>query len=335
MPGVFISIPMGKRNGAIPVHRLRRFVRWLQRRWPRLTCELKEFHDDPLGPRASINTSLSEDTPEQLRQSEAVDERVRNYLDGNRVPYEYHIQIEYYVHLETRASLKEAGALLRRTAGTLPDGGEAEAAVGSRSTSRGPLQTVAVSSWFGVVRCCPVVMRSSYPPSPRRPPRERMRGLRKYYKTLRQSAEPFVFDAGLQPFISVRGTTGVEAGSFNYWHYHADWYGFGNLSWRSRRQHLEAHQIIFLRVLKQLSVVAPELQCWWYINPLDSSYDAVYVHTPKPGIATLAADWNAVVPERLREFIPDTSFVFGRSENQGGTSFYIAPLGSSLISRCD
>jgi hypothetical protein len=112
MAGIFVGIPLGEGKGRLPVARMRRFVRWLQRRWPALVCELQERTEalevrgltiNP--PWANIFTLTDFYTHEQLKQSEALDRRIRAYLDGNQVRYEY-----WPGTVEVGVSLKRAKA---------------------------------------------------------------------------------------------------------------------------------------------------------------------------------------------------------------------------------
>jgi hypothetical protein len=78
---------------------------------------------------------------------------------------------------------------------------------------------------------------------------------------------------------------------------------------------------MFRRLLAQTTDWATPHQVWLQIDALDSSQDAVYLHTPNPnrnGFPNefIGVTWNAAVPERLREFITEPSWQFGRLEDQ-------------------
>ncbi|MBV9774222.1 MAG: hypothetical protein JO040_09755 [Gemmatimonadetes bacterium] len=110
-------------------------------------------------------------------------------------------------------------------------------------------------------------------------------------------------------------------------HWHVDSRGMGNLSWRSRRAHLSAVFTMYERLLAQTREWEEPHQCWLLIDATDSSYDAVFLHTPNPNRDNFPLDfswvtWDVEVPERLREFMTDPAWQFGRSEFQG-TSFYV------------
>lgn len=145
----------------------------------------------------------------------------------------------------------------------------------------------------------------------RRPWRKK-RGKRRYYRTLARDAADF----------------GEElSGWYDLMHWHVDWDGIGNLSWRSRRAHLAALFTTYERLLAQLDGWSEPHQCWVHIDPADSSFDAVYLHTKNPNrdnfpLSFEWVEWDAEIPERLHEFVTPGSLQFGRSE-LNGTGFII------------
>jgi hypothetical protein len=79
-----------------------------------------------------------------------------------------------------------------------------------------------VSSWFGPIR---VIAGEDYV---QHRPHRKVRGRRRYYRQLEHKASNFI----------VREDTGYDR-----MHWHADWPGMGNLSWRERRSHLHARNL--------------------------------------------------------------------------------------------
>lgn len=64
------------------------------------------------------------------------------------------------------------------------------------------------------------------------------------------------------------------------------------------------------------------------IDPYDSSQDAVYLHTRNPNEDNFpyqfeGVTWGANVPERLRDFITDPSWEFGRGEDPSYTTYFV------------
>lgn len=145
----------------------------------------------------------------------------------------------------------------------------------------------------------------------RRPWRKK-RGKRRYFRTLARDAARF------EEHLT---------GWYDLMHWHVDWDGMGNLSWRSRQAHLAALFATYERLLEQLDDWSEPHQCWVYIDPADSSYDAVYLHTRNPNrdnfpLGFEDVEWDVVVPERLWKFVNYDSLQFGRIEVDG-TGFII------------
>ena len=110
-------------------------------------------------------------------------------------------------------------------------------------------------------------------------------------------------------------------------HWHVDWRGIGNLSWRARRSHLAALFTVYRRVLAQTEEWTEPYQCWLQIDAADSSQDAVFIHTPNPYTNDFPVNfdwvpWDAEIPERLREFVTDPAWQFGRVD-RWRTRFFV------------
>jgi hypothetical protein len=159
--------------------------------------------------------------------------------------------------------------------------------------------------WFGSVCADPDSCKGDRP-------RKKPRGNRRYYRALEREALTFAPDV---------------AGWFNLSHWHTDWRGRGNRSWRGRQAHLTALFTRFERLLQALSQRPEPAQCWLLIDANDSANDALYLHTPNPHSAypveVRDVDWDAPVPIRLQPFMRD-GWLFGRSD-VGGTRFFIRP----------
>lgn len=69
---------------------------------------------------------------------------------------------------------------------------------------------------------------------------------------------------------------------FNLWHYHVDWYGRSVISGRSKRQHEEALRILLSNIERQMKERDISSQVWMHIDPVDSTNNAVFIHTPNP-----------------------------------------------------
>jgi hypothetical protein len=133
-------------------------------------------------------------------------------------------------------------------------------------------------------------------------PRKRFRHARRYYRALRREAETLRVDID---------------GWFDNWHTHPDWAGDGNRGARDRRRHLAAGFTLFRRLLEQAGQARGPVQVFMLIDALDSSQDAVYVHTPNPNGDNFPmryenAEWDVRVPVILRELLADADWELGR-----------------------
>ena len=67
---------------------------------------------------------------------------------------------------------------------------------------------------------------------------------------------------------------------WDLWHYHADWPGWGNLSWRYRLEHIRALAQVFRGIARDANQFTTPFQMWIYLSGRDAGEDATYVHTP-------------------------------------------------------
>ena len=175
-----------------------------------------------------------------------------------------------------------------------------------------PSEGIAIASWFGPIRI------SRDPEFRQCRPTWKVRGRRRYYRTLRRNADTF----------AVRPT-----GWYDLMHWHTDLWGVGNLRWRARREHLAALFVMFRRLVAETESWVTPHQVWLTVDPHDSSQDAVYLHTPNPNEENFpyqfnGVAWDEAIPERLREFVADPSWEFGRGEYRGGTYFVVRVRGT-------
>lgn len=169
-------------------------------------------------------------------------------------------------------------------------------------------KVITVQSWFGPAR-----VLAGVDPVQHRPTRK-VRGRRRYYRRIMREATR----------VEVR-----ESDWYDRMHWHVDWPGLGNMSWRERRSHLEALFAMYRDLLGKTAGWSVPHQCWLQINAVDSSQDAVYLHTPNPNRENFPADfdwveWDAEIPERLRDFVTDSAWQFGRTD-ETWTHFFVRP----------
>jgi hypothetical protein len=177
----------------------------------------------------------------------------------------------------------------------MPSASEHDSYEGGADVTR--VESVPALSWFGRIRTVrdPELRVQS--------PRGKVRGKRGYYRALRRDAAAFN--------VKLRGP-------FDYMHWHVDWLGLGNSRWRARREHLQALFTTFARLIEETAAWTGPYQVWLQIDTRDGSQDAVYLHTPNDHSAFPnpfdQVMWDAPIPERLREFVTDPAWQFGRYE---------------------
>lgn len=99
--------------------------------------------------------------------------------------------------------------------------------------------------------------------------KRRFRGQKRYYLRIQRKAQEFVPDLAPEHW-------------YDYWHYHADWPGYGNLSWKHRKAHLAAYYQVFKTFARLTANYSLPFQLWLYLDAEDSGQDGVYFHTPNP-----------------------------------------------------
>jgi len=134
-------------------------------------------------------------------------------------------------------------------------------------------------------------------------PRGRFRHARRYYAKLWRALETEAWP---------------ERGWFEFGHAHVDWNGDGNRSAKHRRRHLEAGLALFRRIHRTVREWNEPAQCWLAVDPLDSSQDAVFIHTRNPNEDNFPFDfagveWDVPVPGPLRAMMADPALQLGRS----------------------
>ena len=164
-----------------------------------------------------------------------------------------------------------------------------------------PIEHRVVPSWFGPIR----IRIPDDPDLAPQTPRGKVRGRRRRYRALHRDASQFT----VQP-----------EGWYDFMHWHVDWDGLGNLRWRERREHLSALFTMFKRLLTETASWPTPHQAWLQVDAFDGSQDAVYLHTANPNRDNFPATfpgvvWDVEAPARLREFLTDPTWQFGRIDD--------------------
>jgi len=98
-------------------------------------------------------------------------------------------------------------------------------------------------------------------------PRRRFRGKKRYFRRVQSDANSFEIEPAPGEW-------------WDLWHYHADWPGWGNLSWRYRREHIRALAMVFSRIASSADKFTTPFQAWIFLSGSDAGQDATYLHTP-------------------------------------------------------
>ena len=143
-------------------------------------------------------------------------------------------------------------------------------------------------------------------------PLGKVRGRRRYYRNLQRKSE----------FPTVR-----RNGWYDFMHWHIDRSGLGNLSWRDRKSHLAVLFASYRSLLMQIKDWNEPHQCWLVIDAIDSSADAVYLHTPNPNGTPFPCRfewvrWEVEIPALLTEFVAHSIGSSGALAVSGLTSTY-------------
>jgi hypothetical protein len=102
---------------------------------------------------------------------------------------------------------------------------------------------------------------------PSKAPQRKLRGKKRYFGRIIRKAESF----SISP----------QAGDWwEFWHYHADWHGWGNLGWRLRLEHLRALVIVFRRICGAKMQFSTPFQTWIHLDADDAGHDATFLHSP-------------------------------------------------------
>lgn len=101
---------------------------------------------------------------------------------------------------------------------------------------------------------------------------KKRRGLKRYYKKLRQCNEWDYWCSALSN----------ESGWFNYAHQHFDWKSYGDICWRERKEHLDVLFKHFSVIESRVKNLERPFQMFALIDLNDSGQDALYFHTPNP-----------------------------------------------------
>jgi hypothetical protein len=84
---------------------------------------------------------------------------------------------------------------------------------------------------------------------------------------------------------------------FNHSHFHFDWWGFGNNSFKRRRPHLDKLFRHFEILIENSKWLKTDFQLFALILDKSSLYDAVFLHTPNPNDTEFPLTWDNLSQE--------------------------------------
>ena len=80
----------------------------------------------------------------------------------------------------------------------------------------------------------------------------------------------------------------------NHWHWHFDWKGFGNLSFKRRKPHLDKLFRHFELLAEETGHLKSEFQLFILLLDFNSSSDAIYIHTPSSNHSEFPIKWTGL-----------------------------------------
>lgn len=125
---------------------------------------------------------------------------------------------------------------------------------------------------------------------------KKFRGKKRYFRNLKREEKLDAYELDF-----------TEGSWFDFWHTHLDWYGYGNLSLKIRKEHIKSQLILFNNLNEKLKEWGQPYQIWIELSHKDSSRDAVYVHTINPN----EDNFPCKIPELNYEIKELPSFLLG------------------------
>ena len=115
---------------------------------------------------------------------------------------------------------------------------------------------------------------------------------------------------------------------FDLWHTHVDWSGDGRSSSTSRHHYLKQLFTLFEQLRCHTEKWTKPRQVWIVIDVVDSSQDAVYLHTENPNQHNFpypfeGVTWGVPTPLSLAEFVPNEELECGSCLYNGVQTYWV------------
>jgi len=154
---------------------------------------------------------------------------------------------------------------------------------------------------------------------------KKFRGKRRYFKDLKIHRDSFELSFEKDSW-------------FDFWHTHYDWDGLGNNKWKMRRPHLDVLFNHFSLYQEKLQAFEKPFQLFILVNDIDSSQDAIYIHSENPNQANFpfALEENLVCTLKNKQLINYLNSkekfikIFGENENEGYCILYKKRVGKEI-----
>ncbi|HPH97901.1 MAG TPA: hypothetical protein PKW33_16795 [Anaerolineaceae bacterium] len=117
---------------------------------------------------------------------------------------------------------------------------------------------------------------------------------------------------------------------YDFWHIHPAIYGDGSADLPDHRRYIALSMAFFERIRSHANGFKMPWQSWVIVDPLDSTQDAVYFHTPNPHqrdfpFSFQDVTWNIETPELLDGLVDLNQFEIGESFTGGTVLYWIRP----------
>ncbi|CAA6813935.1 MAG: Unknown protein [uncultured Campylobacterales bacterium] len=123
---------------------------------------------------------------------------------------------------------------------------------------------------------------------------KKFRGKKRYYKNL--------FNKDLDRYFNHLNFDSW----FDLWHDHIDWCGYGNISWKHYKQHLEVLLVRFEYLTKRLENRDGEYQLFCLIDINNSMENTIFIHTQNPNKSEFPINYqsgNLEISNNLEDFL--------------------------------
>jgi len=167
-----------------------------------------------------------------------------------------------------------------------------------------PVIVIAIGPRAGYLGSAIDMIASFQQPNSAATPRRRFRGKRGYFRRVLSHARQFRLHVH-------------DDAWWDNWHYHADWPGWGNASWKYRKTHLDALGIVFQHCTTALTRYPKPFQIWIFISGGDAGHDAVFIHSANPN-----RDDFPYTPKDATWGHPDIEGLFAPLKMRAGTYCY-------------